>query len=103
MLNHSTSSNFEIFLKGSLAIEVKLDRRIFFNADSESPPRDVGLKCFHDKLWVKNCFGHVIPRDIRHSHIDIRKKVKFLVRVSVWVMVRVRVLVSVRVRVRVEG
>ena len=37
----------------------------------------------------------------RHSHI--RKKVKFLVRVSVWVMVGVRFLVSVRVRVRVEG
>ena len=64
------------------------------NADSESPPHDVGLKCFPDKLLAKKLHR---SRDITwHGHL--REKVKFLVSVRVLVVVWVMVVYKIPYR-----
>ena len=37
---------------------------VFLNADSESPPHAVGLKCLPDRLSAKNILDHVTSRDM---------------------------------------
>ena len=57
VLNHSTLEFRDFLRKGPRQFKL-LNRRIF-GRWFRITPHDVGLKCLPDKLWTKNCFGHV--------------------------------------------
>ena len=61
-VNHYTLEFWD-FCERPPVVEIILDWRIF-ERWFRITPHDVGLKSFPEKLWAKNCFGHVISRDM---------------------------------------